>query len=57
VINIIHDFIMGDLEEKCIYVKFCFKHWRTASEMLKGILVTMTWTEHRFLIAFISSNM
>jgi hypothetical protein len=49
--------ILADLEETCICVKFCFKHQRTASEMLKGILVAMTWTENRFLIAFLSSNM
>jgi hypothetical protein len=47
----------ADLEEKCICVKFCFKLRRTASEMLKGISVTMTWKEQRFLTAFLSSNM
>jgi len=44
---------MADFEEKCIGVKFCFKHQRTASEMLKRILVTITRTEHRLLIAFL----
>jgi hypothetical protein len=55
--NVIHDLIMADLEENCICMEFCFKHWRSATEMIKGILVTMTWTEHRFLRAFLSSNM
>jgi hypothetical protein len=54
VLNVSHDFMMADLI--CICVQFCFKHWKTASEMLKGILVTITWTEHRLLIAFLSSN-
>jgi hypothetical protein len=44
---------MADFEEKCIGVKFCFKHQRTASEILKRILVTITRTEHRLLIAFL----
>jgi hypothetical protein len=60
VLNVINDFIMADLGKKYISVKFCYKHQRTTSEMhkiLKVILVTIAWTEHRLLIVVLSSNM
>jgi len=48
---------MADLREQRIYVKFCFKLGKAASEARKKKRsVTLPWREHKFVSGFLYSN-